>query len=685
MHRLAALALALMPSLAWGQSPTFQNMTVTGNLTGNTTATGSTTARSLADRAAELINVRDFGARCDNATDDSAAFIAAINRVNTLQLAGSTTVIYVPPGKCLIKGANGALPRFAQNTMGGVVGEGPQRSWIIMDASYTGDLFSWSVSWMDGDFPNPLVNTPSDTVRTASVKAGPLVRGVSIVGNRSAASAQYGLHFYDRNDFVRVENVDFFYVKGGAISSGATSLGGTVSGMRESSFSNVRIFNSGDTGIPAFGFTAVGSAGGTPIKFTDIDIYGSYGPGLSIRNNGTNPIGGYYFNKLRVEGLESNPPGVAADNIVIGDPGETGAISNISIQQANLLSPYAGFCALRVTGADAPTRPVNIEVQGSIGAGGASAGKGLCLDAIRNGRFQMVISSTDVNYTLGPLVGTGVTIDLNGAGPATVTSTVDAAAQRVIQTPVYTLGDLVSQKMSFSLTPHDGSITGGNGMAPGGVDLQMIRGQAVHAATSAFATIGGGLDNQAAGNSCTIGGGNLNLCTGQFSAIPGGSNAADQGRQALLAFAMGRYVNNGDAQIASAVLRGSGSTAAAFRLTSGAAAANNVSGTQNCFNIANNFGFGMRIHLHARNNTTPGQDYDWFMPNAMLTRDAAIATTALALGTPVTLTRGTVTGAAVAAAADTANGCLSLTFAPPTANTTDIWHAVARIDSVEVQ
>jgi hypothetical protein len=129
------------------------------------------------------------------------------------------------------------------------------------------------------------------------------------------------------------------------------------------------------------------------------------------------------------------------------------------------------------------------------------------------------------------------------------------------------------------------------------------------------------------------------------------------------------------------VLRGSGASASAFRLTSGGA----VADTGNCLNLPNGFAYGLSIHLHARNFTTTGTDYDWYVPNAILTRDASLASTTLALGTPAILTRGTVTGAAVAATADTTNGCLSLTFAPPTANTTDVWHAVARIDSVEVQ
>ena len=53
------------------------------------TATGSTTARSLANRAADVVNVKDFGAVGDGVVDDTAAFTAAA-------VLGGLTLIDIP-------------------------------------------------------------------------------------------------------------------------------------------------------------------------------------------------------------------------------------------------------------------------------------------------------------------------------------------------------------------------------------------------------------------------------------------------------------------------------------------------------------------------------------------------------------------------------------------------------------
>jgi hypothetical protein len=61
----------------------------------NVTATGSTAPRTLANRFADVANVRDFGAIGDGVADDTAAIQAAINSIPAHPLGGS---VYLPTG-----------------------------------------------------------------------------------------------------------------------------------------------------------------------------------------------------------------------------------------------------------------------------------------------------------------------------------------------------------------------------------------------------------------------------------------------------------------------------------------------------------------------------------------------------------------------------------------------------------
>jgi hypothetical protein len=65
----------------------------------STTATGSTTALSLGVRQAEILNVMDYGAKCDSSTDDSTAFNAVFTRVRSLIATNimGAVVVKLPP------------------------------------------------------------------------------------------------------------------------------------------------------------------------------------------------------------------------------------------------------------------------------------------------------------------------------------------------------------------------------------------------------------------------------------------------------------------------------------------------------------------------------------------------------------------------------------------------------------
>jgi hypothetical protein len=79
----------LFPNGSTGTFLPLSGGTMTGSL--NYTATGGNTSRSAQDRAADIINVLDYGAKGDGTTDDSAAFMAAFNA-----LPASGGVIYAP-------------------------------------------------------------------------------------------------------------------------------------------------------------------------------------------------------------------------------------------------------------------------------------------------------------------------------------------------------------------------------------------------------------------------------------------------------------------------------------------------------------------------------------------------------------------------------------------------------------
>ena len=73
-----------------------------GNISNSTAiATGSTTARSLANRFADMVNVKDFGAVGDNITDDTTAIQNAINYATSV-----SSDIYFPKGTFKTTGIN---------------------------------------------------------------------------------------------------------------------------------------------------------------------------------------------------------------------------------------------------------------------------------------------------------------------------------------------------------------------------------------------------------------------------------------------------------------------------------------------------------------------------------------------------------------------------------------------------
>ena len=84
------------------------------------TATGSTTARAVKDIAAEALNVKAFGAKCDGATDDTAAVQAILAQM------GSVPKSLVVDGPCVVS-SNLVIPAIfpvRREGNGGFIGSG---------------------------------------------------------------------------------------------------------------------------------------------------------------------------------------------------------------------------------------------------------------------------------------------------------------------------------------------------------------------------------------------------------------------------------------------------------------------------------------------------------------------------------------------------------------------------------
>jgi hypothetical protein len=96
--------------------------------------------------------------------------------------------------------------------------------------------------------------------------------------------------------------------------------------------------------------------------------------------------------------------------VLIGD----GAAS-IRFDELDLVDPYPGQAALRLTAAAPASQPYFIDVNSGTISGGASHGRGVQIDYGRNAVFRFdTINTEDVAVTLGPHAGCGILMDGRG-------------------------------------------------------------------------------------------------------------------------------------------------------------------------------------------------------------------------------------------------------------------------------
>jgi hypothetical protein len=292
--------------------------------------------------------------------------------------------IHIPVGVFRIK-----VPPGPFHGAGCVVGEGSGQSIFQLDNSFSGDMFVWSESWY------------------AAQNWGAQLRGVSILGaGRDTQHVQNAIMLYDRNDHVTLEDLHIEYLPGRAISSGKlrpyASAGQAY--LRESHWRNICVFRSGTAELPAVEFTSEGGGhvdGSNEIRVSQLDIYGSPGLSLVIRNSSaTGIVRDLSFTDLRIEGTEKATSG--DDLLRIGDRAMRGPVGHLFFSGLELIDPPPGAAALRLTSAD-PARhePARIMIQGFIG-GGLANGAGL---VVESGEF--IIAQLNQIRTKGPQLVVG--------------------------------------------------------------------------------------------------------------------------------------------------------------------------------------------------------------------------------------------------------------------------------------
>src|SRR5260221_330589 len=535
------------------------------------TATGSTTARSLANRFGEIINVRDFGAVGDGTTNDTAAFVAAINRSVAVWAANTMNRVYMPTGTFLIVGA---LPVMLWPVSW--LGQGNLRTTIKLDPTFSGDLFAYSEVWNVSNTNVPSFPFNGNTMVLTGLRTGPMFEEFTVLGDRTNGSTQNGVVFYDRVDMAYMRDVNFYYLNGWAIKTGI--LKNTIeSRIRESRFVAVRAFNCGSASSPVVDLSCV-LDGGTDVNIDTMDIYAPHGDGFVIRADALASAAGprsWRIRSLRVEGIEGNPSGYAGDLVRIGDATFTGVVSDIQMDSLALVNPYAGGAALRLTAPAAASQPFGIIARGFIT--GSGPGVGVQVDAGRSSSFYFPIMSTSgTNVVIGPSPPVGGALVFSGDGKEDVwTWTVDASSNRAVYSPLVKIGT-PNTNMAVTAQVPDSTTLGGNNRGVGAVDLTTNRATAAQVAAGSFSTISGGGQSTASQQYATVSGGFNNIINGQFSACPGGRSAQDFSRFGLFLFSSGGLgVGQGSAQTAIQILRGSSATGSAVRLTSDQAAAGN--------------------------------------------------------------------------------------------------------------
>lgn len=137
-------------------------------------ADGTASLRSLGSRFTDIVNVKDFGAKGDGVTDDTAAFEQAAIR------AGKDRAVFVPSGKYLLTAP--VAGKFISDSQPVFYGDGNIDLFSLADmqSSRLADTLNW------GRFYTHVVNTTENALQSLCVGDGHLFYAIINTDNSSA-------------------------------------------------------------------------------------------------------------------------------------------------------------------------------------------------------------------------------------------------------------------------------------------------------------------------------------------------------------------------------------------------------------------------------------------------------------------------------------------------------------------
>jgi hypothetical protein len=323
-----------------------------------------------------------------NGIDDSATLAAAIAAVNTSYAAAIPVSIHAVPGVYRITNSQGSMPAFAPGVPGVINGSGIHKTYFQLDASYVGDLFSWSECWQKSSYASGMLPS-ADT-------AGAGASGFTVMGNTSSAAQQNVFRFYDRNDYVMIKDVEAFFVNGQFLSIGRTK-NQPQAYVRESHFRNLRAHNCGTSSQAAVEIsstTVSGSDATNELQFHGLNLFAAAGKGVVI----SNPNNFSATRLIRFYGLRIEASG--GDNLSIGlasDSGQTALIGLHGLEVSSGLAATWGM-TIQTNGTNVPYGIFGTDVIIN------SLGNGINLSNV-NGAYirtsQLNVSGTNVQTGVG--------------------------------------------------------------------------------------------------------------------------------------------------------------------------------------------------------------------------------------------------------------------------------------------